>query len=575
MTSTPSPIIRDYPRTFVAADADLGEWPQIEPHFERLAERPLETIADVRQWLDDWSELDAGIAEAEAERYVAMTCQTDDAEREKRYLAFVEEVTPRCKPWWHRLRTRYTSCSIAADLPRPRYAVLDRSIRNQVALFREENVPLETEDEKLRQRYDKMIGAMTVAFDGQDRTLPQMARYQEEPDRALRHRAWEATTNRRLQDAEELDSLFDTMIQLRTKIARNAGFADYLEYVFKEKERFDYTPADCENFHVSIERHAVPQLRELQARRKAKLGVDALRPWDLAVDPQSRPALKPFSTGEELYQGCSRIFHRINAELGEQFDRLHAANMLDLESRKGKAPGGYQYSFEERRIPFIFMNAVGLHRDVETLIHEGGHAFHSFASRDEPLHAYRHAPMEFCEVASMGMELLAIPHLDEFYPDAADLRRARRKQFEGIVEVLPWIATIDAFQHWIYTHPGHTHDERRQAWQAVFERFSGDVDYAGQERARAYRWQAQLHLYRVPFYYVEYGIAQLGALSVWSNARRDTAKAIADYRSALALGGSRPLPELFAGANIRFDFSDETVKPLMDAVAEQLAELDD
>ena len=565
----------EFPRTFVAADADLGDWARVEPHFEALAARPRESTADVEQWLADWSELSACLAEAEAERYVAMTCQTDDPEREQRYLDFVEHVNPRCKPWWQRLRQRYCACEHTESLPRPRYDVLDRSIRNEVALFREENVPIETEDDKLRQQYEKTVGAMTVEFDGKEQTLPQMSRYQEEPDRGLRQRAWETATARRLQDADPLDALYDQMIALRGRIAANAGFGNYRDYVFRAFERFDYTPDDCLRFHESIETLVVPLLRARQAKRREQLGTETLHPWDLTVDPRNRPPLKPFEGAEALNAGCSRIFHRIDPELGRQFDRLAEARMLDLESRKGKAPGGYQYCFEEQRMPFIFMNAVGLQRDVETLIHEGGHAFHSFAVRDEPLHAYRHAPIEFCEVASMSMELLALPHLDVFYADEEALRRARRKQLEGIVEVLPWIATIDAFQHWVYTHPKHTHDARRDAWAALLDRFGGDVDWTGYEQARAFRWQAQLHLYRVPFYYIEYGIAQVGALTVWARARRDAGRAIADYRSALALGGSRPLPELFAAAGARLDLSTETLRPLIDAVAEALEALDD
>ena len=566
---------KEYPRRFVDADADLGDWSRIEPHFHRLASRDLDTPSDVERWLEDMSELAAGIDEAESQRYVAMTCQTDDDEREKRYLDFVENVTPKCKPWWQRLHERYAACPHAAALPRPRYEVLDRSILNHVALFRDENVPLETEDEKLRQIYDKTIGGMTVEFDGTEQTLPQMARYQEEPDRDLRRRAWEATVDRRLVEADKLDELYDQMIALRTKIALNAGFDNYRDYIFKAYERFDYTPDDCLRFHESIEELVSPLLRARQAQRRKQLGVERLRPWDLSVDPQGRPPLTPFKTADELRDGCSRIFSRISSDLGRQFDRLGETDMLDLASRKGKAPGGYQCCFAERRLPFIFMNAVGLQRDVETLVHEGGHAFHSFAVRDEPIHEYRSAPIEFCEVASMSMELLALPHLDEFYSDADELRRARLKQLEGVVSVLPWIATIDAFQHWLYTHPDHTRDERRTTWLATLDRFDGDVDWTGHERARACRWQAQLHLYRVPFYYIEYGIAQVGALGVWTRAQRDADQAVADYRSALTLGGSRPLPELFDAAGVRFDFSAPVLKPLIETLTDALDHLDD
>jgi len=355
-------------------------------------------------------------------------------------------------------------------------------------------------------------------------------------------------------------------------MAQNAGCLDYRAYAFKAKLRFDYTPQDCLAFHEAIERAVVPAMRELQRERKAALGVEPVRPWDLAVDVRGRPPLKPFETPGELCAKASRVFHRVDPALGADFDEMARCGYFDLESRKGKAPGGYQATYEEARHPFIFMNAVGVQRDVRTLIHEGGHAFHCVAARNDPLLAYRSSPIEFAEVASMGMEMLSLDVIDEFY-QGDNLARARRAQLEGVIALFPWVATVDAFQHWLYTNPQHSRDERREHWLELHQRFGGIADYSGYEDALAWAWQRQLHLYEVPFYYVEYGIAQLGALQVWRNAMAGRSEATRMYRQALALGGSRPLPELFAAAGARFDFSQGTLAPLVGLIQRELAML--
>jgi len=562
------------PRRFVKPGDVLDELPRIEPYFRDLLAREIARPADLERWLLDASELAACLAEQRTDRYVQMTCRTDDEALSQRYLQFVEEIDPPCRKFWHEVNLKYVASPHAKDLPRARYFVMDRSTRAAVELFREENIPLLVDQTRFAQEYQKICGQMTVLFDGEEKTLQQMSVYLERTDRDLRQQAWELIAERRLRDHGKLDDVFDALRAVRRRLAANADLPDYRAYAFRAYQRFDYTPDDCIAFHDAIERAVVPVVRELNARRKRLLGVDTLRPWDLSVDIKGREGLRPFNTIEELCAGCQRVFDRVDPQLGVQFTDMREKNYLDLASRKGKAPGGYQSTYEEQRRPFIFMNAVGLHRDVETLLHEGGHAFHAYATRGEDLIEYRSAPIEFSEVASMAMELLAMDHLDEFYR-GEDLVRAKRKQLEGVLGIFPWVATIDAFQHWLYTHPDHTRDERRAQWLALDERFGGGVDWSGYEDAKAYSWQRQLHLFEVPFYYVEYAIAQLGALQVWQNARRDRATAVRRYREGLALGGSRPLPELFAAAGIRFDFSYDTVAPLIDAVQEELERLEE
>ncbi len=546
------------PRRFVPEKMDWGDGSQIAVLFDRL-----ETIAarcknaaDFESWLLDWSELHAAVDEESSRRYIAMTCHTNNAEAEKAYLHFVEHIEPQLKPRQFKLEQIYLGHSLRGKLPHERYEVFDRNTKVHVELYRDENVPLETEEARLSQQYQKLSGSLTVQFRGEEKTLAHMARYLEEVDRALRQEAWELVARRRLQEADPFEQMFDQLVKLREQIAKNAGCGDYREYAFRARCRFDYTPADCLKFHEAIEREVMP----------------ALRPWDLAVDPLNRPPLRPFEQVEKLVSASQEIFCLLDQELARGFQTMNDLRLLDLANRKDKAPGGYQATLAEARLPFIFMNAVGVQRDVETILHEAGHAFHALATRDENLYPYRHAPIEFCEVASMSMELLGNQFLEAFY-SPADARRARRDHLEGIVEVFPWIATVDAFQHWIYTHPGHTRDERTAAWLSLMDRFGGEVDWKGCEIARAKLWHRQLHIFLHPFYYVEYGIAQLGALQVWARAKENPVQALADYKRSLRLGGSRPLPELFSAAGCRFDFSAKTVKPLVALVRQELETL--
>src|ERR1039457_1063648 len=413
------------PRTFVPQNLDLGDWPQIAPLFDQLERRGVEATnaAALEQWLLDWSELNAALDEESSRRYIAMTCHTDNVDAEKAYLHFVEHVEPQLKPRQFALEQIYVAVraglanSAEQELTlKRRYEVFDRDVKNYVELFRAENVALETEETKLCQQYQKLIGAQTVKFRGEEKTLVQMGRYLEEPDRALRQEAWELVAKRRLVDVDKCEEIFDELIQLRTRIAKNAGFENYRDYAFRQKCRFDYTPENCLQFHDAVEKEIVPAVREIQNERRRQLKLEKLRPWDLAVDPQNRAPLKPFGEVGEMVSRTQKIFNHLDAELAAGFQQMQDLKLLDLDNHKGKAPGGYQQNLSEARVPFIFMNAVGVQRDVETLLHEAGHAFHAQAAREEDLYAYRSAPIEFCEVASMAMELLGAEFLEEFYP---------------------------------------------------------------------------------------------------------------------------------------------------------------
>jgi oligoendopeptidase F len=559
---------------FIPATLDATQWSQLEPLYQKLLDRTLKCANCLQGLILDRSELDAAAAEAEANLYIAMTCHTDDADIKARFLKFVEEVDPNLKRVGFDLDRKIVESPHASALDQARYGTLLRSLKQEVKLFRAENVPLQTEVTKLDQQYSEINGAMTVQFDGTERTLPQMARFLEETDRARREASWRVVAERRLQDVTRIDAIYDEMLQLRAKMAANAGYPNFRDFQHDRLQRFDYTPAHCAAFHEAVEKTCVPLARRMQERRAKALGLTALRPWDLKVDVKGRSPLRPFEGADQMVERTSKVYHRMDSELAQMFDSMRGGGCLDLDSRKGKAPGGYQYQRQLSRVPFIFMNAAGMHRDLTTMVHEAGHAFHSLLSKDDPILAYRGSPMEFAEVASMSQELLTLPYLEEFF-STADAERARRELLEGVISMLPWIAQIDAFQHWVYLNPGHSSAERTKAWLDLDARFGGSLDWSGIEGSRAHMWQRQLHLFGMPFYYIEYGIAQLGSLQLWLASKKSEKDALAAYKRALTLGGSKPLPELFAAAGLRFDFGPATVQSLMDAVGAELDRLPD
>lgn len=562
------------PRRFVPAQIDLGDWSAIEPLFHKLEAQAAACTdeAAFEAWIVAWGELSAALDEESSRRYIAMTCHTDDPEAEKSYLHFVEAIEPQLKPWQQKIAELFLAHPLRLKLKEDRYRILQRDTALQVELFRPENIPLETEESKLGQQYQKLSGSLTVQFQGKERTLPQMGPFLEEQDRSVREEAWKRVAERRLQEKETFETQFEALLKIREQIAKNAGYSNYRDYAFRLRGRFDYGPEHCERFHAAVESEVMPVLRELHERRRENLKLPALRPWDLAVDPFNRPPLRPFKSVDQLASASQRVFDQVSPDLGKGFQMMQTQRLIDLENRKGKAPGGYQSTLAEARLPFIFMNAVGVQRDVETMFHEAGHAFHALATQNEEIYAYRSAPIEFCEVASMSMELLGNEFLGEFY-SSPDAQRARRDHLEGILRILPWIATVDAFQHWVYTHPNHSRAERTAAWTTLMGRFGDPVDWAGFEAVRANLWHRQLHIFLLPFYYIEYGIAQLGALQVWANSKRDKAGALRDYLRGLGLGRSRPLPELFQAAGCRFDFSRETIQPLVQLVRTEMAKL--
>ena len=570
MTMTYEPL--KFPRQWLPADASLETWPEIGPWYQKLEDWPIQSVNDLIAWMKAKDELDAAVSQVSNKRYVAMTLKTDDPAREQAHLAFVRDIEPNLKPIGQTLRNKYLDSPFRPELPKETYILMDRALENRKSLYREANIPKETRVSELTQQYQKLVGAMTVPWKGQERTPAQMAPVLEDTDRATRVEAWLIVAMRRLKERQKFDDLFDDLHRLRVEISREAGFKSFTDYSYKNRERFDYGIPQAQAFQNAVAEFVVPLAREIQKKRRLQLGIEQLRPWDLSVDPQNRPGLRPFTEESKLASGVGEILEQVDPELNAQFQFMRKNDLLDLANRKGKAPGGYQTTFEEDRVPFIFMNAVGMDGDLRTLLHECGHAFHALACRSVEPAAYRESPMEFCEVASMSMELLGAKQLDAFY-NQADADRSYRQLLEGIVLILPWIAQVDAFQHTIYAHDEPCRDRRREDWKALTERFGGDVDWSGIEDVRDHSWHRQLHIFLYPFYYIEYGIAQLGDLQVWKQFQDTPQKAVEAYKHALSLGGSRTLPDLFAAAGAKFDFSADTIRPLMELIGLELAKI--
>lgn len=551
-------------------------WEDILPLYQELVDRPLDADDPVaiETWLDDWNALDVALSEAASMANVATSCDSEDPVKEAAHLRFSSEIGPKRGQQIVLLANKL----LDSGYMRPDLETTLRRFRTDRDLFREENIPLQQAVSRLNNEYNKLCGSMTVEWDGEEIPLPRLNPFLQNPDRDTRERAWHLQFQPYIDKRDTLADIFDKQLETRQQIAQNAGYANYRDYIFEDKYRYDYTPDDCFSFHDAVEKTFVPAVNRIHERRQRDMGLDALRPWDLSGDPLGRPALRPYDSIDELTATAKSVFDKVDPKLGEQFDIMREEGLLDLDSRKGKRPGGFCTSFPWRKRPFIFMNAAGVGSDVRTLLHESGHAFHGFASSSLPFVYQRMYGSEMAEVASMSMELLSAPYLrqeDGGYYNDADDRRARTEHLQGIVSLLTWVATVDAFQHWLYTDPAATDRDARDAkWLETWARFDPNTDWSGLEQQRTARWYKQLHIFLYPFYYIEYAIAQLGALQVWRNALQDQAKAVVDYRAALALGGSRQLPELFATAGARLIFDEPGMAELVSLIEDELAALD-
>ena len=567
--------IQKAPRTFLPEDFNITTWDKLEPYFKELLNRGITSKADLERWLKDISELEAVVSEDACWRQINMTCDTENKALEEAFTYFCMHIQPHIQPYADKLNRKLIDTPFAKDLDQEKYFTYLRSIRKNIELFREANVPIQAEMSVLQQQFGVISGKMTVTVKGQEYTLQQAAKFLEDHDRKLREEVYRKINERRLQDRGELNNLYNTLIEKRDRIAKNAGFDNFRDYKFKELGRFDYTKEDCFQFHEAVKQHVLPLVDIIYAGKRKKLGLDSLRPWDLEAEPQGVEPLHPFKNGDDLLNKTIECFNELRPFFADCLKKMNEMKRLDLDSRKGKAPGGYNCPLAETGAPFIFMNAAGQTSDVTTMVHEGGHAVHSFLAHPLELSAFKEYPMEIAEVASMAMELFSMDHWQFFFSNKNDLNRAKSKELERVITIFPWIATIDKFQHWVYENPGHTEQERTEKWVEILNEFSSsEVDFSGLDDYRKSSWQRQLHLFEVPFYYIEYGIAQLGAIGLWMQFKKNKEQALNNYVNALSKGGTKTLPELYKAAGLEFNFSPDHIRDLMEFVKSELVALE-
>ncbi|HMW67005.1 MAG TPA: M3 family oligoendopeptidase [Chitinophagaceae bacterium] len=568
---TYSADIKKLPRHYLPVDFEIKDWEGLLPFFQELEEREIDSVTTLEQWLKDASELEAAISEEVCWRQIKMTCDTENKELEASFTFFMMEIQPKMQPFSDRLNKKLLDCKFTSELDTQKYFTYLRNVKKNIDLFEEKNIPLIAELNVLQQQFGVIAGKMTVAVNGQEYTLQQATRFLEDPDRNLREEVYHKINKRRLADKDALNELFSTLLAKRNEVAINAGFHSYTEFRFLELGRFDYTQDDCYQFHEAVKLHVMPLVNELYEARRKKLGIDTLRPWDIDAEPLGTKPLHPFNDGNELTDKAIACFDKLMPFFGDCLRKMKAMGHLDLDSRKGKAPGGYNCPLAESGAPFIFMNAAGQLDDVTTMVHEGGHAIHSFLAHPLELNGFKEYPMEIAEVASMSMELFSMDYWNVFFKTSEELHRAKEQQLERVITIFPWIATIDKFQHWVYKNPQHSLEERAKAWVEISDEFTSPVlNYDGLDDYRSYGWQRQLHLYEVPFYYIEYGIAQLGAIGMWQQFKKNKDAALNNYIQALSLGATTTLPNLFKAAGLEFNFSPEYISKLMQFVKSEM-----
>ncbi len=558
-------------RNYLPDTFKVEDWNSIKPYFDEIKDRNPDSKVDFIKWLKDLNELEAALQEDLGRSYIKMTCFTDNKEYRDRFNYLISEIEPKVAPLINELNKKIIDSSFIDEIDINGFDIMLRSIRNQIDLYRDENVPLFSKIQSLQSKYGEITGSLFIQHEGQELTLPQASNYLMSEDRSVREEVYKKIAFARASVETQLDDLFNEMLPIRQQIAENAGFENFRDYMFKAKGRFDYSSEDCKTFHEAVKKEVVPLLSDLAKDRKEKLSLETLKPWDLKVDKFGKSALKPFDSSEDLIEKSINLFNKIDPFFGSCLATMRDMGHLDLESRKNKAPGGYNYPLDEIGVPFIFMNATSTFRDMITLMHEGGHAIHSFLVRDFDFLAFKHPTAEVAELASMSMELLTMDHWDEFFKTEEEFLRAKEEHLEQIIETLPWVAVIDKFQHWIYENPKHNIEERQEKWLQIFDEFHSDlIDYSGLEDAKKIIWQKQLHIFEVPFYYIEYAIAQLGSIGVWLNYREDNAEGLKKYKDGLALGYTDTIPDIYTTAGINFNFSHEHISGLMSFISKEL-----
>ena len=563
-------------RDYLPEKIEVSDWQVVESYFHELLSRKIQSVEELKIWLRNRSEIEAFLQEELGWRYIRMSCDTANEEYSTAFNFFVGEIQPKIAPLSHQLDQFLLSNAFLSQLNGRPYEILLRQVKKRVEIFRETNVPLFAELQQKEQEFSSISGAMSIDWEGQEITLQQASNFLEQDDRNKREQVYKKIMARRAMDANRLDDLMNDLLRSRNEIAANADFKDFRDFMFASLGRFDYDANDCIQFHEAVEKFLVPINERIDAHHRKELNLDVLKPWDVSAAVKGKIPLQPFSSTEDAMTKTIACFHEIDPFLGSCMSQMKKANRIDLDSRKGKAPGGYNYPLYETGLPFIFMNSTNSLRDMVTLVHEGGHAVQSIVDRPLELVDFKNLPSEIAELASMSMELISMEHWHHYFETEQELKMAKRKHLEDVLKGLPWIACVDAFQHWIYTNPNHSVEERTDAWSKTYERFaSKSVDWSGVESVKKLLWQKQLHIYEVPFYYIEYGFAQLGAIAMWRNYRLNPSQTINQYLDALKMGYTASIAEVYERAGVRFDFSEDYIRELAGFVNEEWEKLID
>jgi oligoendopeptidase F len=553
-------------------DLSSTDGEKILESIKQLLAENINSENDLISLVEKFTELSDIVSEEMGRRYINMTRFADKPEYSEKFNDYFQNVVSKLKPYSIEVEKKIYNSEFSKKLPNE-YQHMLKIISNNIELFREENIPLQVEERKFSNKYGSIYGSIVVDFRGEEKTLQQLLPYLKSPDRTTREEAWRKRFEGLLSRKEELDKLFDELKEIRIKQAKNAGFENYRDYMHNLKGRFEYSVEDVLQFHESVEKKVMPFFEKRMKKRAEKLGIESVRPWDTSVDIDGK-VLKPYNTIDEFVNKAIRVLGKVKRVFGERLEMMKNSELLDLENRKGKAPGGYNYPLPETGAPFIFMNATGQSSDVRTLLHESGHAMHTFETVNIPIEYYRPHRMEIAELASMSMELLTMHHWNEYYKDEDDFRKAMIEELESALLFLPWCMTVDAFQQWIYTNPEHTAKEREEYFGKLMDKFNRGIDWSGLDFEKNNRWMFQLHIFEVPFYYIEYGIAQLGALSIYKNYIENPEKAIEDYHNFLKVGYKMPIDKVYEVAGIKLDFSEKHIGEIVEFVEERLNELE-
>jgi len=551
-------------------------WDEIQPIYDHLADQQLEE-SNLTSWMSGWSDLRKLVDERYARLALAAELDTTDEAAEKAFHGFLEEIYPQAQAADQKLKEKL----LASGLEPEGMEIILKKMRTEAALFREENLPLMTEESKLGTQYSKILGAQTVDWQGEELTLTQVKSALLTTDRDVRKELWELTSTRQLADRKAINDLWVKFMGIRAELAVNAGYEDYRSFRWLQRLRLDYTPEDSKRFLAAIKQVAVPAATRVYQRYANRLGVDSIRPWDLLNNQTTfhLPAIQAFETEEEFISRVGAILNKLDPVLGGYFDTMRESKLLDLMNRKGKGPGGFCTSFATVGLPFIFMNAVGRGSDLRVLFHESGHAFHVFERVHLPYHHQWRPGLEFAEVASTTMELLAEPYLGREQGGFLSVEDAAVTRLLNLEEKLlfwPYMAVVVDFQHWVYENHQLGMDPAAcdQKWSALIDQYMPAINWEGYEDVKETGWHRKLHIHQAPFYYIEYGLASLGAFQIMIKAKQDQTGALADYRQALALGGTVSLPDLYRSAGAELSFDAAALGEIVDLIEKDLAELE-